>query len=198
MRFVARILFGIDMSAGILIYTLLSLVFGVDFDPFVLVFSVFFSFAPDCDMIPYVALRKKWNLVSHHVFFHHPAPVVFLVGIAGWLFGGWYGIDNNWYAVSIAVSGIVAHFAHDAWKPLGMKIFSPFSKKRFSWAEGKPHWVIPLFVKSFYEEMRKKSLEADSAVFEFTSRIETEKLGPKTKLLFVVSVASLFCFWVWN
>ena len=147
-------------------------------------------------MILYVALRKKWNLVSHHVFFHHPVPVFFFAGVAGWLFGGRYGVGDNLYTVSIAVSGVAAHFAHDAWKPVGMRVFSPFSKKRFSWAGGKTHWVNPLFVKVYYEEIRKKSLKANSAIYEFASRLETEKLGPKTKIFFV-SVVSLFCFWVW-
>ena len=84
MKFIARILFGVDMSAGILIYTFFSVIYGVSFDPIILLFSIFCSFLPDSDFVPYLVLKRRMGLVSHWFFYHHPLLVIPSIAVAGW------------------------------------------------------------------------------------------------------------------
>lgn len=198
MKAIAKILIGVDMSTGILIYTILSLVFGIDFDLFVLIFAIWCAFLPDSDMVPYLLLRKKYGLVSHHIFFHHPPLFILFAGIISCFFAQWYGI-SGWYAVSIATCGSILHFIHDSCSPngVGAHLFSPFSWKRYSFARGIiPHYVSDKFVREYYEELGMMSRKMDSALYEIVFRTEIEKITLKTVLFFIFSVSTLSCFYL--
>lgn len=184
MKIIVRILFGIDTSVGVFIYVFLSLVYGADFDPVILLFSIFCSHLPDIDFIPYLALKKKMGLVSHWVFCHHPVIVIPLVATTGYLSSLWHGSDR--YIMFIAISGTALHFISDSWNTVGLHWLSPFSWRRYS-LEGRVHRVDDETVKRFYA-----ALNIDSVSDEFEVRLK--KLNTLSIALFIGAVANLLFF----
>jgi len=68
----SRIFFGVDMALGFLSYAGCSWLAGQRFSFLFLFLSIFSTHFPDADMIPYLLFRKRYRLVSHWVFGHHP------------------------------------------------------------------------------------------------------------------------------
>lgn len=188
MKIIPRILFGIDMSLGIVIYVLTSWIYGESFDAFILFFSIFFSFLPDMDFIPYLILKKKMRLISHWIFCHHPVLFIPIIAAAGWCSSVWHGSDK--YILFIALSGITAHFIHDSWNEVGLHWFSPFSWKHYS-LEGGLHCVSKETVEQYY---RKVLRIADIRAVQDEFEVRLKKLSAGSCVFFGGSVIFLLYF----
>ncbi len=58
MRLLLRIALGVDTSTALLLYPLLSLVFDVPFNIFILLSAIIVAHCPDIDMIPFVIYKR--------------------------------------------------------------------------------------------------------------------------------------------
>jgi hypothetical protein len=186
-KLAVRILIGVDMTIGILLYLTISILFGEKFSVIFLAVTIFFAHFPDADMIPFLFLRKKFDLVSHQPIGHHPLILVPLTGAVGHWIGGPY------LSALMAISTLY-HFVHDSAEEVGLAWLSPFSKKRWSLLGGWPRRVPDKFVEEFYEKVREISRKGDSAANEIKLRVEMDAFNPTTMFFFVFGVLALGIF----
>jgi len=196
-KLITRVMFGVDMSLGILIYLGMSLIFGMKFSPAILGFSILCSHLPDVDMVPYLLLRKRFHLVSHQIFFHQPTwfvPVgtLCVVGFTFSLCDLFLVVDENFYRcylLAIAGSAIFAHFLHDSSNLPGLHWLAPFTWERYAFLSPFGRWwhkVPSEVVTNFYDRLQEKSKMADSIGHEFVSR--SDVLTGKAIILYLVSL----------
>lgn len=137
-----RILFGVDMALGCLNYVAWSWIAGQRFSALFLFLSIFSTHFPDADMIPYLFLRRRYQLVSHWVIGHHPLLLLPFVAVASFVAARILMPDRVGYTVVLITSGVFLHFLHDGASSLGFPWLSPFSRTRFRFRSGKPI-VVP-------------------------------------------------------
>jgi LexA-binding, inner membrane-associated putative hydrolase len=126
-----RIFFGVDMTLGLFNYVACSWLAGQHFSVLFLFLSIFSTHLPDVDMIPYLLFRKRYRLVSHWVFAHHPLILLPLVAIASFVTAKIWMPDRAGYTVALITAGVLVHLMHDGMDALGFPWFSPFSKAQF-------------------------------------------------------------------
>lgn len=129
-KFFWEIFSGVDMTVAILVFTITSVIFKSGFNWTVLLCAVVLSHLPDADMIPYVFLKRlfnvKFRIPSHRVIGHHPLflyPVVMVLIL-------WLGGEMRSQLLVVAILCLTAHFIHDSVEPQGFHWLSPFSWKR--------------------------------------------------------------------
>ena len=132
-----RIFFGVDMALGFFNYAGWSWLMARHFNIWFLFLSIFSTHFPDADMIPYLLLRRRYGLISHWVFGHHPLLVLPLAGIVSFGTARVWSPDETGYIVAIVTAGVFLHFAHDGMDILGFPWLSPFSMKRFRFRGGR-------------------------------------------------------------
>jgi len=173
-RIVKHLLLGTDTASGILIFIIVSVLFGVNFgntgndstlmrslsadSGIALPLLAFFGFlgltvlaahSPDADFAPYLLLRKRMGWVSHRVVGHHPIALLPLSYAVGWSIGGTYG-------GTLAVCAVIAHLINDTSEPRqGFHWLSPLSWWSITIATWPPR-VIP-------EEERRTAHQALAA-----------------------------------
>ena len=133
-----RFLFGVDMALGCFNYVVWSWIAGQRFSAWFLVLSIFATHFPDVDMIPYLFLRRRYQLVSHWVVGHHPLLLLPLVAGASFVAARIWMPNRVSYTVVLMISGVLLHFLHDGASSLGFPWLSPFSLTRFRFRSGKP------------------------------------------------------------
>lgn len=158
-----------DLSVALWVYVIISTFFYRDFDYRFLAATIIFSIGPDMDFIPYLVLRKKYNLLSHH-FIHFP---LFWLSVAAVM----YFVSSPYLSV-LLVAPSITHILRDSY-PTGIKFFYPFSGiyYRLSWDYIRG---IPVFVDAY--ESRKKRLE-EVRVFKSGNRTLFDEVSIRSERL---------------
>ena len=167
----------IDLASGMAMYVIVSLFFGMQFDYRILGLSIFFAFFPDLDFIPYVLLRRRIKLVSHHIV-HLP-----LVLIPTGMLGAWL-ITQSFYLSVLFAAGVLAHHLHDGTGETGVYWLWPLVQKPYTLVG----WKFISSVearKAVFEESRKEA-DKRGAWDEITMRMEA--VGVKTKAYLLVAL----------
>jgi hypothetical protein len=180
-----RIIFSIDVSAGILIYAIVTFLARQPFNDFILILTVMVSLAPDWDMLPFLLWRKKLKYSSHRRIGHHPLIIIpFFAGL-GWLVADWQFMNREYVMFLFSLSA-TAHFVHDSCHPIGLHWFSPLSWKHYVWVNGLPRPLADEYIDQFF---KAKNLKQRSWLEHITSR--TEMLNLKTIAFFALAVLLL-------
>jgi hypothetical protein len=137
----SRIFFGVDMTLGFLNYVMCSWFAGQRFSVLFLFLSIFSTHFPDVDMIPYLFFRKRYRLVSHWIFGHHPLLLLPFVAIMSFAAAKIWMPDQVGYAVALTTGGVLMHFIHDGMDALGFPWLSPFCKAHFRFRRWKFNMV---------------------------------------------------------
>ena len=82
-------------------------------------------------MIPYLLFRKRYRLVSHWVFGHHPLLLLPFVAIISFVAAKIWIPNQVGYTVALTNGEVLLHFMHDGMDALGFPWLSPFSKAQF-------------------------------------------------------------------
>ena len=178
-----------DLCFGVLIYIGTSTVFGEPFSSGYLAVALLFSLFPDLDFIPYVLLRKRFQLVTHR-FIHYPI----LFGAMGLIL-----ILISPYLGVLFLLCTLAHFVHDTFSdtsvsPLGVQWLYPFSEAGIVFRGGKFLRVSKEECESLLELRRQtwQPAEKRSLWWEVTSRMETMSFSGW--VLAIITGALLFWF----
>lgn len=126
-----RIALGIDVSLGVLVYSVASLAGGRGFDGAALAVALVAALAPDLDLLPFLVLRRRLGLQSHRRLGHHPLLAVPLAAALAAAAGGWLRPADRAFWGLLAASAVAAHYLHDAVHPVGLHLLSPFSWAHF-------------------------------------------------------------------
>lgn len=122
-----------DLSLGTILYIIISLAFGHEFDATLYAISLAFAILPDVDFIVYAVLRKRFSLVTHR-FIHY--PIFFAAVGTGILF-------FNPYIGTLFLILTLDHFLLDTFAsttyPTGIQWLFPFSRKSWYLFHGKTH-----------------------------------------------------------
>jgi hypothetical protein len=169
-----RILFGVDMTLGLLNYVVWSWVMGQRFNVVFLTLSLFSTHLPDWDMIPFLLLRKRYRLYSHWIVGHHPVFVLSAVVAGSYFAAKAWAPDAVGYTVGMITCGVVVHFCHDTMSPIGFPWLSPFSRAHFRFQRGKPIVVSQADLK--VSERQERAL-GRTAASEITDRAEPISIG---------------------
>lgn len=176
----------IDISMGILIYSVASYLFYEGFSWFWFVAAIFFAGLPDADMLIFAVLRKHYNLVSHHIIHF---PILFVVPAMIFYF---VGFDP--YKVTLFLAGAISHFIHDSLAPTGIKWLWPFKRTRYRLTK-RGFVNCDEASKKFFLEF-KKGHEKRSFWQEIKVRFDLEKIGAGQISLFLMSIISLSLFFL--
>ena len=139
-RLMKQLIFGWDTSIGVWAFVLLSFLFNQPASLWVLMVAGFCAYLPDLDFIPFLALRRRFNVtVGHWVFGHYPIIVLPLeaafVGIITSI--AWPG--HVIFLVTLVLVCTSGHFIHDASAlPYGFQLLAPITK------DGRVRFPIPL------------------------------------------------------
>ncbi|KKS37770.1 MAG: hypothetical protein A3G49_05505 [Candidatus Sungbacteria bacterium RIFCSPLOWO2_12_FULL_41_11] len=167
----------IDLASGMVVYVIVSLFFGIQFDYRVLGLSIFFAFFPDLDFIPYVLLRRRFKLVSHHII-HFP---LMLIPVGAGLV--WLVTQSSYLAILFAL-GVFIHFLHDGSDKTGMYWLWPLMRRPYQ-LTGRGFVMSAEARRAVFEESRKGA-DKRSAWDEVTMRMEA--VGVKTKAYLLVAL----------
>jgi hypothetical protein len=184
-----RIFFGVDMALGFLNYAAWSWLAGHQFSVWFLLLSIFATHLPDADMIPYLLLRRRYQLVSHWVVGHHPPLVLGTVAIVSfWAASTWLP-NLAVYITCLVTSGVLLHFLHDGMSRLGFPWLSPFSAKFFRFQRGKLEIVPQTEIDEWTNYWRT---HPRSAAEEISTR--AEPIDFKLLLFWVIAFLCLLIF----
>src|SRR6202012_5798391 len=92
-----RILLGVDVAFGCFNYVAWSWLAGQRFSALFLILSILSTHLPDVDMIPYLFLRRRYQLVSHWVIGHHPVLFLPFIALASFVAAGVWMPDRVGY-----------------------------------------------------------------------------------------------------
>ncbi len=178
-----------DFSLGTILYILISILFGREFDIYQYFLSLVLSILPDMDFIPYILLRKRLFLVTHRII-HYPL-----------LFAG-TGLtilmENHYFGTLFLVLA-TNHFVLDTFStteyPTGIQWLFPFSKKSWYIFQGKIY-QLTAFQQS--EQLSKRMFawntgkEKRTTLWEVMVRLDA--LTPITMILIGFAVTLLTFF----
>jgi len=173
-----RIFFGVDMALGLFNYAVWSWLFGQPFNIWFLLLSLLSTHLPDADMIPYLMLRRRYGIISHWIFGHHPLLVLPLTaGISYLVLKIWMSGAAGYGAV-LMTCGVFLHFAHDGFHKLGFSWLSPFSFKYYRFSGGKFSAVPQDELDEWWEKvMAWRQQEKPSAADEISVRAPAITVG---------------------
>jgi hypothetical protein len=169
-----RIFFGVDMALGLLNYAAWSWAMGQRFNVVFLALSILSTHLPDWDMIPFLLLRKRYNLYSHWIVGHHPVFVLSAVVVGSYFGAKAWAPEAIGYTVGMITCGVVLHFCHDTMSKIGFPWLSPFSQMHFRFPLGKS--VIVSQAELDASEKHERALGRTAAA-EITDRAEPISLG---------------------
>jgi hypothetical protein len=173
-----RILFGVDVTLGLLNYVAWSWAMGQRFNIIFLALSLFSTHLPDWDMIPFLMLRKRYRLYSHWIVGHHPIFVFPAVVLGSYFAAKAWAPDTVAYTVGMITCGVLLHFCHDTMSPIGFPWLSPFTQMHFRFQRGKSIIVSQAELEA--SEKHERAL-CRNAASEITDRAE-----PISKEMFVL------------
>lgn len=175
-----------DLALGILSYTAISWLFHKQFNAFAFMLTVCFAFFPDIIDIPlFIVLRKKLNLVSHHIL-HFPMWVLPATGCMVFF------LTRSWYVTSLAVVATFLHFVHDSTNLVGIKWTScPFDTNALK-LEGLK--IVPATARDEYYANLRRTKEKRGTIDEILMRIREEKPDKKSIFLLVATVTAFLVF----
>jgi hypothetical protein len=136
LRTLVSILFGVDMTFGVLNFVAWSWLARQRFDIWFLFLSVFSTHLPDVDFIPYLLLRRRFRLVSHWPIGHHPFPLLLFVTAVSFIAATIWLPGRVGYTIALTTTGVLLHFVHDGTGRLGFPWLSPFLRTRFRFRRG--------------------------------------------------------------
>lgn len=197
MRLLVRIVFGPDVSVGILWYVLLSACLGEKFNSWIFGFSAFCAISPDTDILPWIIFRKRFSIQSHQDIFHHLIFIPEVVGM-GIILASIAGIDKMFVSM-IAIGAVILHFTHDSFNQTGMHWFSPFCWNRYQfdgWKIWRMKKIEKQFVDDFYEGLMEKEKGTKNFIGAITKRSsKTESLSVGKLIFWVFSIATAWVFY---
>ena len=170
----------LKIFAGIVVYSLVSIVYWQKFSGLMFFSTIIFSILPDIDYIPYFITFRRKKLVSHY-FIHYPLLYLGVVALIGLNL-------RNWYLFALFLFAPSIHFLIDTIStPHGILWLYPFSKtgfylKRVSWDEKMD------FFQRARERRERENPEWDPLI-EFKERFDPRKLT--SKKLALLATASL-------
>jgi LexA-binding, inner membrane-associated putative hydrolase len=189
-----RIFLGVDMALGLFNYAAWTWLFAQPFNISFLCLSLLSTHLPDADMIPYLMFRKRYRLISHWIFAHHPLLLLPLVALVSFIAAKIYAPAAVGYTVTLITTGVFLHFAHDGMHIHGFPWFSPFSLARFRFRDGQFSAVPQHELDEWREKVLHWKQNAPSAADEITVRAAPINWA---ELLFWVAgaaaVATLIC-----
>ena len=165
-----RIFFGVDMALGLFNYAVWSWLFAQQFNIWFLLLSLLSTHLPDADMIPYLMFRKRYGLISHRIFAHHPLLVLPLTAVAGYFAAKIWMPEAAGYTATLATTGVFLHFLHDGLGVLGFHWLSPFSMTHFRFGGGKFCAVSQWELDKWGKRVMRWKQKGPSAVDEITKR----------------------------
>lgn len=180
-------LIAIDLSCGIIVYAIISYLFGKNFDYKILALSIFFAFLPDMDFIPFVFLRNKVGMLSHQLI-HYP-----LILISSGFFIALF-LTNKYIALLFLV-GVTIHFINDTTDNLGgIKWLWPFSGAYFAFRNGKV--VLAKTQRDKFYSTMKKGADERNIFQELSLRttVENRDLKHKPITLYILAVGLIGFF----
>lgn len=119
----------IDATIGIAVYLAVSWLFAKPFSIAIWLATIIFAHLPDIDTIPYLLLRNRYKLVSHHLV-HYP---LVLIPLGSAVLFAFYG---DFYLPLLYALGVTGHFIHDSTSVTGIKWLAPFSHHKAYRLEG--------------------------------------------------------------
>lgn len=182
----------IDMAFGSIMYVIVSLGFGENFEWSILFLSWFFALLPDLDFFLYVGIKKFFSrgrkLVTHHII-HFP---LFFVGIVIVM----WSITGDMYLCTLFLACTLGHLAHDAFTtPQGVQVFFPFSRRGYRFSGKGMHVVTLKERKEIMNERRRKyEQQALDVKGEFFVRLEKMNLGTWVAIVFACALVFSFAF----
>lgn len=174
----------IDASLGIFSFVFVSLLFDKGFNSWMLLFALFFVFLPDLDFIPFAVLRRRLNLVSHHIIHF---PLMLIPSVAGLILF----FSHDWYIVTLFAVCCLAHFVHDTASVTGVCWLWPISGKAFTFERGV---IVVARDRDKHYSALKKGLHKRIIIDEIKMRMQGELSG-RSIVLFVVAAGTLIFFW---
>lgn len=173
----------IDATIGIAVYLAVSWLFDKSFDVAVWLAAIIFAHLPDSDTIPYLLLRKRFKLVSHHLI-HYPLVLIPLGAIA------LLALCGTLYLPLLYALSVTGHFIHDSTSVTGIKWLAPFSPRNAYRLEGW-RFVRARDREAFYAELRP-TIAKRTFIDEISMRIE--KITVISIILFACLLAMTFLY----
>lgn len=116
----------VDGTLQVVLYILISLMFGEEFWMSSLAVALFCAFLPDYDYPFYLAMIKAgYTIRSHRFLFHHPFLLLPLVALGTLALGGAY-------EMVLGVGATSLHFVLDTRAPHGFHWWSPFNWRHYT------------------------------------------------------------------
>ncbi len=165
-----RIFLGVDMALGLFNYAVWTWLAGQPFNIWFLFLSLLSTHLPDADMIPYLMFRKRYRLISHWIFAHHPPLVLPFVALASFWAAKIWAPDAVGYTVTLVTTGVFLHFAHDGLHTEGFPWLSPFSLTQFRLRGGKFSAVPESELDEWRERTTRWQQQDPSAFNEISGR----------------------------
>ncbi|KKU52557.1 MAG: hypothetical protein A3H69_00935 [Candidatus Sungbacteria bacterium RIFCSPLOWO2_02_FULL_47_9] len=172
----------VDLAIGMVVYTATSYCTGHSFNLLFFIIGLKFAFFPDLDFVPFILLRRRYNLASHH-FIHFPL-VLPTLGAAFWFF-----VTGGWYFPAMFFFGTMGHLIHDSFSHGGIRWLWPFSNEHYTFAG----WRVAKAVrrKEIIERLTA-SASHRSAIDEFLMRWEHPTAGSIAFLLTALAFLIIF------
>jgi hypothetical protein len=174
-----RIFLGVDMALGLFNYATWTWLTGQPFSIWFLCLSLLSTHLPDADMIPYLIFRKRYRLISHWIFAHHPLLLLPLVALASFGAACIWAPNAVGYCMGLMTTGVFIHFAHDGLHLQGFPWLSPFSQMRFRFRGGKfetvPQWELDEWREKVWQWRQNDPSGADEIIVR-TPRITRAQL----------------------
>ncbi len=173
----------IDIAAGTVIYVFVSLMFGESFAWMPFLLTLFFALSPDSDFIPYLLLRKKLKLVSHHII-HFPLLFLPIGALLVYFLAGFY-------FVVLFLLAAFAHFVHDSMSETGIQWLWPVDISSYSINKGR---IGVAYKRELYYQCLRQTREERSIADEVKMRMEKLDMNTGLFLTFAATVLFLFAF----
>lgn len=157
----------IDGIFGVIIYIIMTIIFGKEIGATNFGLAIFFAYAPDIDFIPFIVLRKRLRLVSHRLI-HFPLLYIPTGVIAILVAGG-----EVFHATTFVLAS-TAHFVHDTTSAQGMQLFYPISRRAYALEK---LWFVHVTEEErqrFYNRLREGASQR-SIIEEFMMRIRKDR-----------------------
>lgn len=168
---IRQLMFGWDTITGLGTFIVLSFVFDVPANLWVLVFAGVCAYLPDFDFIAFLLLRKRLNLTTGHwVFGHYPTIVLPLVVMGTWLTTSVVWPGHVAFLTILATSCTVGHFIHDSTKRGGFHLLAPFTADgRISFTLRDP--MIWTHYRIGWQGVRVESREDTASIYTLTETL---------------------------
>lgn len=178
-----------DFSFGTVLYVFVSVVFNREFDVSFYLISLIFFILPDVDFVSYLALKKRFSLVTHR-FIHYPLVFVTIGSFV-------CAVDSYWGALFLLLT--LGHFVLDTFSvteyPTGIQWLYPFSKKSWYISQGNMY-QLTLSEQKERLNMRRSdwNLKAEKRTVLWEVAVRLDRLTPVSAISLCIAIASIAFF----